>query len=80
MFTATGIKVDSWVKIEGNCEIVCEVVGEEAQFRFGGERSPGLDMVVTEQGLENLVQASTDALRRMRAEAAQQEQDRQLTV
>jgi hypothetical protein len=31
-------------------------------------------MIVAEEGLENLVQASTNALRRMRAEAAQQEQ------
>jgi hypothetical protein len=68
MFTASGILVDSWVRVEGHCGITWDVIGDEAQFRFGGERSTGLQMIVTEEGLENLVQESTDALRRMRAE------------
>lgn len=67
MFTVSGICVDSWVRVEGPCDITCDVVGDEAQFRFGGERSTGLQMIVTEEVLENLVQKSADALHRIRA-------------
>lgn len=68
MFAVSGICVDSWVKVEGRCNITCDVVGDEAQFRFGGARSSGLCMIVTENGLEKLVNAGVEALRIMRAE------------
>jgi len=68
VFTVSGICVDSWVKVEGHCSITCDIVGDEAEFRFGGAYSTGLCMIVTEEGLEKLVHTSTDALRRMRAE------------
>jgi hypothetical protein len=64
--TTSGIGVDAWVKIDGDCDITWDVEGEEAEFRFGG-RSYGLDMIVTEEGLENLVRKGTEALHRMRA-------------
>lgn len=63
------IHVDSWVKVEDHCNITCDVVGDEAEFRFGGTRSTGLYMIVTEESLEKLVHISTDALHRMRAES-----------
>lgn len=68
MFTVGGICVDSWVKVEGRCNITCDVVDDEAQFQFGGVRSTGLHMIFTEAGLEKLVHTATDALHRMRAE------------
>lgn len=68
VFTVSGICVDSWVRVEGHCGITCDVVGDEAEFRFGGACSTGLHMIVTEEGLEKLVHTSIDALHRMRTE------------
>jgi hypothetical protein len=48
-------------------------VGDEAQFRFGGERSSGLEIVVSKAGLENLVRVSTEALEKMRTETEELE-------
>lgn len=78
MYTTNGVCVDSWARIEGQCLITYDVAGDEAQFRFGGTRSSGIDLIITEEGLENLVQASTEALRKIRAEAA--EQDRAASI
>lgn len=64
----SGIHVDSWVRIEGQCDITCEIIGDEAQFQFGGTFSSGLNMIVTEEALRKLVHASRDALRRMNVE------------
>lgn len=80
MFTVRGIYVDSWVKVEDNCNITCDVAGEEAEFRFGGACSTGLLMIVTEGSLEKLVHASTDALRRVRAESDYDEGSESKTV
>jgi hypothetical protein len=66
VLTDQGIAVDAWVRIEEDCPIACDVVGGEAQFRFGGRRSDGIDLIVTEQGLENIVQACSRALETMR--------------
>jgi hypothetical protein len=68
VFTVSGICVDSWVKVEGHCSITCDVVGDEAEFRFCGAHSTGLHLIATEEGLEKLVHTSMDALHRMRAE------------
>lgn len=35
VFTSQGIATDSWVLISGDCELSCEVVGDQAQFEFG---------------------------------------------
>ena len=80
MFTVSGICVDSWVRVEGCCGITCDVVGDEAQFRFGGARSTGLQMIVTEDALEKIVHTSTHALRRMRAELEDHERAESKTV
>ncbi|NUT51803.1 MAG: hypothetical protein HOV94_31600 [Saccharothrix sp.] len=66
MITAGGTDVEAWVKVDDDCEIVCEVDRGEAQFRFGGPRSFALELIFTERGLENLARASADALRRVR--------------
>lgn len=80
VFNMSGICVDSWVKVEGRCGITCDVVGDEAEFRFGGARSTGLHMIVTEEGLEKLVHTSMDALRRMRTESDGHERAESKTV
>ncbi len=50
-----GISVDSWALIEDDCRIKVDIAGDQAQFRFGGSRTSGIDLVFTEQGLANLV-------------------------
>jgi hypothetical protein len=65
MFTVRGIGVDSYVKVDPDCPLTCDVVGEQAQFRFGSPRSTGLSLVLTEHGLERLIAAGTAALRAM---------------
>lgn len=67
VFRPTGIIVDSWVRVEGHCDMSCDVTGDEAELRFGDEAATGLQMIVTEEGLENLVRMGTDALNKMRA-------------
>ncbi|MDU0295076.1 hypothetical protein [Saccharothrix longispora] len=70
MRTNGGILVDSWVRIDHGCEITSDVVGDEAQFTFGGRRGE-LGMVVTGDCLEQVVEHFRRALDRLRAEAAQ---------
>lgn len=61
-----GIEVESWAKVEGHCAIECDVVGDEVQMRLG-DRSSGLDLIFTEEGLENMVDKCSGALREIRA-------------
>jgi hypothetical protein len=70
MFTNGGIAVDSWVRIEKGCAIECDVVGDEAQFTFGGRRGGELSMIVTEDGLEQVVEHFQRALDQFRANPA----------
>lgn len=72
MFAHQGICVDSWVKVEDNCNIRCEIVGDEAQFRLGGS-SGGLEIIFTEGGLATLVTVGAAVLERMRVEADEEE-------
>ncbi|MEU4739706.1 hypothetical protein AB0G02_04465 [Actinosynnema sp. NPDC023658] len=67
MFTNGGISVDSWVRVEEHCSIEAEVVGDEAQFTFSGRRGGELSMVVTEGGLEKVVEHFQRALDRIRS-------------
>ncbi|GAB2986582.1 hypothetical protein [Saccharothrix stipae] len=62
----SGIKVDSWVAIDGDCPMNFEVVGQEIQFRFGGVHDGGVDLVVSERGLANLAAKVTEALAQVR--------------
>jgi hypothetical protein len=70
VFTNGGIAVDSWVRIEKGCAIECDVVGDEAQFTFGGRRGGELSMIVTEDGLEQVVEHFQRALDQFRANPA----------
>jgi hypothetical protein len=65
MFTHQGIAIDAWAKIEGECPISYEVVGDEVQFELGGSAS-ALNLVATENGLAALVDASQRALATLR--------------
>ncbi|WP_141997878.1 hypothetical protein [Amycolatopsis cihanbeyliensis] len=44
-------------------------MADEAQFQFGNRRDCVLEMVFSEESLEELVKTSTAALEKMRAEA-----------
>jgi len=66
MFTHQGIALDSWAKIEGECVIKYEVVGDEAQFRLGPTQSV-LNLVFSERGLENLMAKASRALAEFKA-------------
>ncbi|MCE6994168.1 hypothetical protein LZG04_04980 [Saccharothrix sp. S26] len=67
MFTNGGIAVDSWVRVEAHCSIETEVVGDEAQFTFSGRRGGELSLVVTEAGLEKVVEHFQQALAEIRS-------------
>lgn len=67
MYLNGGIVVDAWVKLDGQCEIECDVVGGEAQFSFGSGRAPGLQMIVTEAGLAKLMRKGGEALAEIRS-------------
>ncbi|WP_156758536.1 hypothetical protein [Actinokineospora pegani] len=67
MINSHGIVVDSWVRVGRKCDITTETVGDETHFRFGDERATTLSVVLTEDGLENLANASAEALRGLRA-------------
>ncbi|MCP2168015.1 hypothetical protein [Goodfellowiella coeruleoviolacea] len=62
------ILLDSWVKVSGSCEITCDLVGDEAQFRFVGDGSSELELIMTEAALEKFVPICADALRGMHGE------------
>ena len=66
MFTSQGIATDSWVLINGDCALSCEVIGDQAQFEFGHGTS-SLHLNASEEGLVKLVQVATEALNRLLA-------------
>jgi hypothetical protein len=67
MFTNGGIAVDSWVRVEEQCSIESEVAGEEAHFTFSGRRGGELSMILTEAGLEKVVEHFQRALDQLRS-------------
>ncbi|ONI90528.1 hypothetical protein ALI22I_12440 [Saccharothrix sp. ALI-22-I] len=67
VYTNGGIAVDSWVRIEEGCSVESDVVGDEAQFTFSGRRGGELSMVVTEAGLEKVVEHFQRALDQLRS-------------
>jgi len=69
MFTHQGIAIDAWARIEGECPISYEVVGDEVQFELGGSAA-ALNLVATEKGLTTFVSASLQALSTLRENTA----------
>jgi hypothetical protein len=66
MFTHRGIAVDSWVMMEDECAVSCDMIGDQAQFTFG-HGSGSLHVVATEEALAKLVRVATESLDRLRA-------------
>ncbi|HEX3783200.1 MAG TPA: hypothetical protein VHX38_26330 [Pseudonocardiaceae bacterium] len=66
MYTHQAIVLDSWVRVEEDCPLTCEVIGSDANFEFG-TMSGGLHLTVTEDALVTLVAVATEALTRLQA-------------
>jgi hypothetical protein len=64
MLTHRGIAVDSWVVVDDDCDVQCEVNGDEAQFAFG-HRTGSLNLVVSEALLGKLAHMATEAFTRL---------------
>jgi hypothetical protein len=60
MQTNRGIAVDAWVAIDGDCDLVWSVVGDQAEFEFG-HRTGSIGVVATKDALTKLVAGSTAA-------------------
>jgi hypothetical protein len=55
VFLSRGIALDTWVVASRDCEISCEVVGDQAQFVLG-HAAGSLNLVLDQGGLANLVE------------------------
>jgi hypothetical protein len=60
-----GIAVDALAKVEGQCAMECELVGDEAQFELGSGAN-STHLVFTENGLTNLVPLGLSVLNNLR--------------
>jgi hypothetical protein len=60
------IILDSWVRVEGDCPLSCEVIGNDANFEFGTKAS-ALHLTASEPALIKLVAVATEALTRLQA-------------
>ncbi|HEX5402832.1 MAG TPA: hypothetical protein VFX16_11100 [Pseudonocardiaceae bacterium] len=65
MNTFLGIAVDTWVNVDGDCEMATEVSRVEAQIELG-HGTGSLHLVMTEEGLARLVAVAGDVLQEMR--------------
>jgi hypothetical protein len=66
MHTHDAIVLDSWVRVEGDCPLRCEVIGNDANFEFGTKIS-ALHLTASEPALIKLVAVATEALNRLQA-------------
>ncbi|HEX3784336.1 MAG TPA: hypothetical protein VHX38_32155 [Pseudonocardiaceae bacterium] len=65
MVGGNGIAMDTWVAVEDDCRLECEVVGEHAQFTFGSSGEV-LMLAVGEDSLARFVSMAEEALTRWR--------------
>lgn len=72
MFANQGIMVDAWARIESNCRMEHEVVGGEMQIEFG-TRTGVLNLVMTDEVVEQLAARFADAQATFRAMDAEAE-------
>lgn len=70
MFVSNEVEVDSWVQVDGRGQLSYELVGDEAQLRFGSARSSGLTLVLAERALAELATTAGVAMRLLRGESA----------
>ncbi len=66
MNTFQGIAMDAWIDVDGDCPMVGEVVGREAQIELG-HSTGSLHLVLTERGLGNLADVLATALAELRS-------------
>jgi hypothetical protein len=65
MDTFLGIAVDVWVNVDGDCPMGFETSASQAQIELG-HNTGSLHLVMTEGGLETLVEVAGLALEQMR--------------
>jgi hypothetical protein len=65
MHTFMGIALDTWVSVDGDCPVECEVSTNQVQIELG-HGTGSLHLVMTEQGLARLAGAAGKALTQMR--------------
>lgn len=68
MTLSENVIVSAFVRIEDECGIEYRVIGGEAEFSIGGWVND-FQMVATEEGLECLISATTQALAQLRVES-----------
>ena len=66
MNTFLGIAMETWVNIDGDCDMTRETGRTEARLELG-HRTGSLHLVATEDGLAKLAAFVQDVLREMRA-------------
>ena len=64
-----GLELGTWARIEQDCPIEFVALQEEVEMSLGGRRS-GFDLVITEGGLETLIDAASRALQAFRERQA----------
>lgn len=57
MFISHGIAIETWITTNRECDVVCEVVGDQAQFKLGGTET-SLHLVMDSKALAKLVEVA----------------------
>ncbi|GLZ37738.1 hypothetical protein [Actinokineospora sp. NBRC 105648] len=63
--SVTGFKVSTWFNLGKDCQIEYSVIGGEIEFALGPDGGD-IQIVTTEEGLENLIEVTTKALASVR--------------
>lgn len=66
MFLSRGIALDTWVMASRECDISCEVIGNQAQLTLG-HNTGSLNLVLDDGGLASLIEVAVDAWTRWQA-------------
>jgi len=66
VFLSRGIALDTWVMASRECDISCEVIGNQAQLTLGHDTG-SLNLVLDDGGLAGLVEIAVDAWTRWQA-------------
>lgn len=63
---SSSIELTAGVYVDGDCSLDYHVCGDTVEFDWGGRR--GLNVLITEDGLRNLIDTASDALTAMRTD------------
>jgi hypothetical protein len=66
VFLSRGIALDTWVTASRECDISCEVIGDQAQLTLG-HNTGSLNLVLDNGGLAGLIEIAVDAWTRWQA-------------